>query len=137
MSRTKSNRAGQPECAIDLEEGAWYYDRERRELFEVQENRIRFAPETTRFVGTLTTEAPDGGVSTYQAQDVEGWSFAQDIFPVPERVIEDPEGIVREYAVEQIYEDIGVLGKSHEYTGIEGVETVRDLSLALDQLDEG
>jgi hypothetical protein len=45
------------------------------------------------------------------------------------------EGIVREYAVEQIHEDIGVLGKSHDYDGIEGVETVRDLSLALDQLD--
>ncbi|MFT4920836.1 MAG: hypothetical protein ACI8XM_000027 [Haloarculaceae archaeon] len=135
MSKTSSNRAGQPECAVDLEEGAWYYDRDRRELFTVRENRIRFDPENTRFVGTLTTEASDGGVSTYQAGDVESWSFVHDIFPVPERVIEDPEGIVREYAVEQIHEDIGVLGKSHEYTGIEGVETVRDLSLALDQLD--
>lgn len=137
MSRTSSNLAGQLECAVDLEAGAWYYDRERRELFTLRENRIRFDPEQTRFVGTVTIEARDGGVSTYQAQDVEGWSFVQDIFPVPERVIEDPEGIIREYAVEQIYEDIGVLGKSHEYTGIEGVETVRDLWLALDQLDDG
>jgi len=71
-------------------------------------------------VGTVTIEARDGGVSTYQAQDVEGWSFVHDIFPVPERVIEEPEGIVREYAVEQSYEDIGVLGKSHDYNGIGG-----------------
>jgi hypothetical protein len=137
MSRPKPNVAGRPECAVDLVEGAWYYDRERRELFHVRENRVTFDPENTRFVGTVTIEARDGGVSTYQVQDVEGWSFAQDIFPVPERVIKDPEGIVREYAVEQIYEDISVLGKSHEYTDIEGVETVRDLSLALDQLDDG
>jgi hypothetical protein len=135
MSRPKSNVAGQPECAVDLVEDAWYYDRERRELFKVRENRITFDPEHTRFEGTLTIETPDGGVDTYQAGDVEGWSFVQDFFPVPERVIEDPEGIVREYAVEQIHEDIGVLGKSHDYNGIEGVETVRDLSLALDQLD--
>jgi hypothetical protein len=137
MSRTSSNRAGKPECAVDLKEGAWYYDRERRELFTVRENCIRFDSETTRFAGTVTIEARDGGVSTYQAGDVEGWSFVHDIFPVSERVIEEPEEIVREYAVEQIYEDIGVLGKSHEYTGIVGVETVRDLSLALDQLDDG
>jgi hypothetical protein len=137
MSRTSSNLAGQPERGIDLEEGAWYYDRERRELFTVRENHIRFDPENTRFVGTVTIEARDGEVSTYQPHYVEGWSFVQDLFPVSERVIEDPEEIVREYAVEQIYEDIGVLGKSHEYIDIVGVETVRDLSLALDQLDDG
>jgi len=136
MSRPKSNVAGQPECAVDLEEGAWYYDRERRELFNVRENRIQFEPENTRFVGTLTVEARDGGVDTYQARDVEGWSFVHDIFPISERVIDDPEGIVREYAVEQIHEDVGILGKSHEYNGIEGVRTVRDLWLALDELSE-
>ena len=136
MSRPKSNVAGQPECAVDLEEGAWYYDRERRELFNVRENRIQFEPENTRFVGTLTVEACDGGVDTYQARDVEGWSFVHDIFPISERVIDDPEGIVREYAVEQIHEDVGILGKSHEYNGIEGVRTVRDLWLALDELSE-
>jgi hypothetical protein len=136
MSRPTTSVAGSPECGVDLEEDAWYYDRERRELFKVRENRIRFDPEQTRFGGTLTVEASDGGVSTYQARDVEGWSFVQDIFPVPERVIDDPDGIVREYAVEQIHEDVGILGKSHEYSGIEGVQTVRDLWLALDELDE-
>jgi hypothetical protein len=65
MSRPKSNVAGHHECAVDLVEGAWYYDREPRELFKLQENRITFKPKNTRFEGTLTIETPDGGVHTY------------------------------------------------------------------------
>lgn len=117
-----------------FEEDCWYYDKDVDELYVVRESTIQHEADEG-FVGEMTIEPLDGGLATHDAEQVAEWTRDERVFGVPQRVAMEPEQIVLEYARQQIREDARVIGMAHDYDGVDGVEEVRHLVLALNQLD--
>jgi len=132
--QTQRARPVDPIGPDQFEEDCWYYDTAVDELYTVRESTIQY-DEDEGFVGEMTIEPLDGGLATYEVSEVAEWTKNERVFGVPQRVAMDPERIVLEYARQQIREDARVIGMGHAYNGVDGVDEVRHLVLALNQLD--
>jgi hypothetical protein len=119
----------------DLDEGDHVHSETTGEVYEIEELDVEFHED----------EYPDGTV-TFRDGESTFTQSAEDVFHdlqentlavVDEQIIENAEGILMEFAEQEIESYLQRLGVNHDYNGIDSVDTFRDLKAAVSLLDEG
>lgn len=115
----------------DLETGQHYYDDHSGEVYEVVENHVKSDPETGALEGALHLRfAGSDEVLEFDVDELTAIGYPDEFYPVSDRVAENPEAIINEFAKKELRSYLDTLSVRHEYNGIDCVDTLSDIVAA-------
>jgi hypothetical protein len=123
----------QIEFVDDVETGQWYHALTAGVVFKAVSKDLTFDSEKGVYEGTVGVEyaAADGSEETLTAEGIRSFGLPDEVVPVPERVVTEPEEVLLDLGEERANDYHETLGLSHPYNGIDGVQTVGDLVAAM------
>lgn len=101
------------------------------EVYRFQAGDVTYDETTGLPEGTVTvTVVGDAATVERDATPFDADLRAGDLVPVPDRLIEDPEGVLLAFARQEISRYTSRLSDGHDYRGIDGVESLAYLRAA-------
>lgn len=121
-----------PDGLEDVSEGDYLFHVPTGEVVELVSIDAEWNEEKAWHDGTVTLSVADGGDQTFEeeASDIDFEIHDGEYQPVSDRMLEESDEILLEFARQEVGNYTSRLGSYHDFNGIDGVRIVGDLRAA-------